>query len=298
MKKIITLGMAASLLLALSPVGAADPTPAAAKPAAPAAAKPAAPAAADAKTTNPADSASAYKTTNERFSYMIGYQVGAQIKGMGDAESITPDVLSAGLRDGMAGKKPALSDKEIEDTMQVKQAEAMKAQQEAQQEFEKQGVAAKADGEKFLKENAKKEGVKTTKSGLQYKILTEGKGKTPGAGDSVTVHYEGKLVDGKVFDSSLEGGEPRTFQVNQVVPGWTEALQMMKVGSKYELAIPANLGYGAEGRMAPKGEVGIPPNSVLRFTVELLDTKPAPPQQGLPSGHPPIGGMGGQGMPR
>lgn len=117
----------------------------------------------------------------------------------------------------------------------------------------------------FLAENAKKAGVKTTASGLQYEVITEGKGARPKATDQVKVHYEGKLVDGTVFDSSVKRGEPVTFPLNQVIPGWTEGVQLMTVGSKYRLVIPAALGYGEQGA-GP-----IPPNAVLVFEVELLD---------------------------
>jgi FKBP-type peptidyl-prolyl cis-trans isomerase FklB len=120
-------------------------------------------------------------------------------------------------------------------------------------------------GEAFLAENAKKDGVKTTASGLQYKVVKSGSGKTPGLNDTVKVHYHGTLIDGTVFDSSVDRGEPVTFPVNGVIPGWTEALQLMKVGDKWQLVIPAKLAYGENGA---GGKIG--PNSVLQFDVELL----------------------------
>ena len=130
------------------------------------------------------------------------------------------------------------------------------------------GDKAKADGEAYLAANAKKDGVKTLPSGLQYKVVTEGAGATPKASDTVTVHYRGKLVDGTEFDSSYSRNEPATFPVNGVIPGWTEALQLMKVGSKWELCIPANLAYGERGAGGR-----IPANATLVFEVELLGIK-------------------------
>ncbi len=129
-------------------------------------------------------------------------------------------------------------------------------------------VAAKnmEEGNRFLADNAKVDGVKTTASGLQYVVVKEGEGETPAADSKVKVHYEGKLIDGRVFDSSVARGEPAVFGVNQVIPGWTEALQLMKVGAKYKLFIPSAIAYGERGA----GQV-IPPNATLIFEVELLD---------------------------
>lgn len=124
----------------------------------------------------------------------------------------------------------------------------------------------KLEGDKFLAENARKEGVKSTPSGLQYIVITEGEGDTPTSTDIVKVHYTGTLIDGRVFDSSVSRGVPAQFGVNQVIPGWTEALQMMKVGSKYKLFLPSDIAYGERGA----GEM-IQPNSTLIFEVELLD---------------------------
>jgi FKBP-type peptidyl-prolyl cis-trans isomerase FklB len=130
-----------------------------------------------------------------------------------------------------------------------------------------QGEKNKKEGEAFLAENKKKDGVKTLPSGLQYKVLAEGKGKTPKATDTVTVHYRGTLTDGTEFDSSYKRNQPASFPVNGVIKGWTEALQLMKEGSKWQLFIPASLAYGEPGRP------GIPPNSVLIFDVELISVK-------------------------
>ena len=142
--------------------------------------------------------------------------------------------------------------------MAAKQAEMMKSQ----------GEKNKKEGEAFLAENKKKEGVKTLASGLQYKVIKEGTGKTPKATDKVSTHYQGTLIDGTEFDSSYKRGEPATFPVNGVIPGWTEALQLMKVGSKWQLFVPSKLAYGEKGA----GPI-IGPNAVLIFTVELLAIK-------------------------
>lgn len=143
---------------------------------------------------------------------------------------------------------------------------------------QKEGIKNLADGQKFLAENARKDGVTTTPSGLQYKVITEGDGPMPALSDQVMVHYTGKLIDGKIFDSSVQRGQPATFGVGGVIQGWTEALQMMKVGSKWELYIPADLAYGERGNRS------IPPNSVLVFEVELLavtgDSEPPIPTPG------------------
>jgi FKBP-type peptidyl-prolyl cis-trans isomerase len=184
-----------------------------------------------------------------KISYAIGMILGRQIKDNGF--EIDPQVFLGAVEDVMAGREPALTMQEGREVMT--QAQLKKAE------------VAKAAGEKFLEENAKKDGVKVTASGLQYKVLREGSGASPAETDEVTVHYQGTLTDGTKFDSSYDRGEPATFALNQVIPGWTEGLQLMKPGAKYELYIPASLGYG-EGGMPPR----IPPNSVLVFQVELL----------------------------
>lgn len=197
------------------------------------------------------------KDTKSKASYGLGLTVGRDLKNKG--VDFDPDAFARGLRDALAGKA-ALSDAEIKQAF-VAMQEEMAAKVEKGQEgyVEKQKT--------FLEDNKKKEGVKTTASGLQYKVLKEGKGKTPTAADQVRVHYKGTLIDGTQFDSSYDRGQPATFGVSDVIRGWTEGLQLMKVGSKYQLVIPANLGYGA--RQAPGG--AIPANSTLVFEVELLD---------------------------
>lgn len=197
--------------------------------------------------------APAPQSQQERAGYALGLDIGRMLK----ARAIDADLtfLTRGIRDGLTGAKPAMSDKEVQETMQVVQKEA-------------QGrVAArnKAEAERFLAANAKKEGVKMTKSGLQYKVLKEGKGPSPKPTDVVRTHYHGTFINGQVFDSSVQRGEPAEFAVNGVIPAWTEALQLMKVGSKWQLFVPPELAYGEEGYM------GIPPNTALIFEVELLD---------------------------
>jgi len=167
------------------------------------------------------------------------------------------------LKDALAGK-PQMTEEQVKETMTAFEKEMTDKQKAA-------GVKNGADGEKFLAENKKKEGVKTTASGLQYKVLKEGSGAQPKETDTVIANYRGTLIDGTEFDSSYKRGQPATFPVSGVIRGWTEALQLMKAGSKYQLFIPANLAYGER---AIGGDIG--PNSTLIFEVELLDVKPAP----------------------
>jgi len=176
---------------------------------------------------------------------------------------VNPDLLVAGIKDAIADK-PQLTPEQVKEVMTTFEKDMQQKQKEA-------GEKNKAEGEKFLAENKKKEGVKTTASGLEYKVLKEGNGPQPKATDTVTVNYRGTLINGTEFDSSYKRGQPATFPVNGVIKGWTEALQLMKVGSKYQLFIPSNLAYG-ERSVSP--EIGA--NSTLIFEVELLDAKPAP----------------------
>ncbi len=194
-----------------------------------------------------------------KYSYAIGVQIGKNLKQQNI--DLDPKAFAAGVEDMYAGEKPRLSDdermaalREMTQGLQMKQA--AKAQ-----ENEKTGEA-------FLAQNKSKPGWKVTSSGLQYHMVRDGSGKQPTANDNVEVNYEGKLINGKVFDSSYERHQPATFPVNAVIPGWREALQLMKPGSKYELAIPPQLAYG------PQGSSVIPGNSVLLFTVELLKVLP------------------------
>lgn len=202
------------------------------------------------------------KEEKGRYSYAIGYRLATNMKNQKvdlDSKSFT-----AAVKDVMAGKEPRLTEEEMQTAMQ-KMAEARNSQMSAEEE--KAGKENLAKAEAFLAENKDKEGVKVTESGLQYKQIREGKGKSPTLESVVEVHYRGRLLDGTEFDSSYKRNEPARFPVRAVIPGWTEALQLMKPGSKYELYIPPNLAYG------PKGGPTIPPNSALIFEVELLDVK-------------------------
>ena len=214
------------------------------------------------------------KDLKDKASYSIGVDIGMNFKKQN--MDLNADALAAGAKDALNGK-PQVSPNEIREIMT-----------QWQKEFgEKQKVMAtknQADGEKYLVENKKKEGVKTTASGLQYKAIKEGTGAQPKATDTVTVNYRGTLIDGTEFDSSYKRGQPATFPVNGVIKGWTEALQLMKQGAKYQLFIPSNLAYG-ERAMGP--DIG--PNSTLIFEVELQDVKPppTPAPQGSPKIPPP-----------
>ena len=200
------------------------------------------------------------KDQKDKSSYAIGLNIGMNFNKQKIA--INPDVFVAGVKDGLAGK-PQMTEAEVRETMTNLEKDMEGKQKEASQKNA-------SDGEKFLAENKKKEGVKTTASGLQYKVIKEGTGPQPKATDTVTVNYRGTLIDGTEFDSSYKRGQPATFPLNAVIKGWTEGLQLMKVGSKYQIFIPASLGYGERGAGADIG-----PNSTLIFEVELMDAKAA-----------------------
>lgn len=193
---------------------------------------------------------------DKRLSYIMGYQVAQQIKAEG--VNLDMDAFTQAFADVKADEKPRLSDQEIQGTMQRVQEARMKEAQEL-------GMKNKAEGEAFLSTNAKKKGVKTTDSGLQYKVIKAGNGKTPAGTDMVEVHYRGTLIDGTEFDSSYSRGQPTSFPVNGVIRGWTEALMLMKEGDKWELYIPSELAYGPRGAGAMIG-----PDATLVFEVELL----------------------------
>jgi len=202
------------------------------------------------------------KTEREQLSYAIGMQIGESLKGVKD--EIDMATLYKAVRSTMDGKEPLLSQ---QDVMEVMQGFGMRMQARQMEEFARMAQENAEAGAKFLAENAGKEGVQTTGSGLQYLVLQEGSGVKPSATDTVRVHYRGTLLDGEVFDDSYARGEPVEFALNQVVPGWQEGLQLMPVGSKYRLWIPSELGYGEAG--TPGGPIG--PNATLVFEVELLD---------------------------
>jgi FKBP-type peptidyl-prolyl cis-trans isomerase len=200
------------------------------------------------------------KDQKDKFSYAVGLNIGMNFKRQNI--DVNPDAILAGMKDGISGK-PQMTMDQIKGTMTAFEKDMQQKQTEA-------GKKNAADADKFLAENKTKEGVKTTASGLQYKVMKEGTGAQPKAADTVTVNYRGTLTDGTEFDSSYKRNEPATFPVAGVIKGWTEALQLMKVGSKYQLFIPPNLAYGEQGRP------GIPPNSMLIFEVELMDVKTLP----------------------
>ena len=194
---------------------------------------------------------------------MLGLQFGEGFKDI--KEDIDVEKFKHGFTDGLESKTPLLSQEEMRKIfMEISQ----KRQAARERVMEKEGLKNLEAGQLFLEENKKKPGVITTESGLQYQVLKKGDGATPTQQDSVTVHYKGTLIDGTEFDSSYSRGEPTSFGVGGVIPGWTEALQLMKVGSKYKLFIPPNLAYGTRGA---GGKIG--PNATLIFEVELLDIK-------------------------
>ena len=196
------------------------------------------------------------KNQKEKMSYIIGHDVGKNLQKQ--TIEIDPEIVTRGIRDALSGAKPLMTDQEIRDTVAAFQKEMAAKQEEL-------GKKNKKDGEVFLAENKKKEGVKTLPSGLQYKVIKAGKGKKPKLTDTVTTHYRGTLIDGTEFDSSYKRNTPATFPVNGVIPGWTEALQLMEEGAKWQLFVPSNLGYGERGA---GGTIG--PNATLIFEVELI----------------------------
>jgi FKBP-type peptidyl-prolyl cis-trans isomerase FklB len=199
-------------------------------------------------------------TEDAKAAYSIGYMTG---KSMSNAvPTLGLDNYEAGFRDAYAKKDGALKEEEMKTVLMAFQ-ERMK--KEAEEKQKKAVIENVTKGTAYLAENAKKAGVKVTASGLQYEVITEGTGAKPKATDTVKVHYEGKLLDGTVFDSSIKRNEPVSFPLNQVIAGWTEGVQLMSIGSKYKFTIPSALAYGEQGS-GP-----IPPNSVLVFEVQLIE---------------------------
>lgn len=200
------------------------------------------------------------KDLKQRASYAIGVRIGTNIKS--DGLDVDLDMIARGIRDSAGEGKPVLTEEQLSAALNEFQQQLAAKQQQAM------AAAAdknKKDGEAFLAANKGKEGVKTLPSGLQYKVVKAGTGAMPKATDEVTTHYRGTLIDGTEFDSSYSRGQPATFGVGQVIRGWTEALQLMKVGDKWELYIPSDMAYGPEGR-----QPAIPPHATLIFEVELL----------------------------
>lgn len=200
------------------------------------------------------------KDRKEKISYIIGMEIGGNFKKQ--SIDIDPDILARGIKDGLSGAKPPLSEQEAREVMTAFEKE-MRSRQEAARKAA--GEKNKKEGEAFLAENKNKEGVKTLPSGLQYKVIKAGTGKKPSATDTVTAHYRGTLIDGTEFDSSYKRGKPVSFPVNGVIPGWSEALQLMEEGAKWQLFIPSNLAYAERGA----GRV-IGPHATLIFEVELI----------------------------
>ena len=211
----------------------------------------------------PATLMAAPSTDEERIGYSLGIMVGRQLQQ--DVRDLDIDSFSEALKDIYAGNQPQLSDEEIAQVLENLQQQLM---QQAEMEAESAAGENLAKGQAFLEENAKDEGVEVTDSGLQYRVISEGDGQVPSATSTVRVHYEGSLIDGTVFDSSYQRGEPVSFQVNQVIQGWQEALQLMPQGSEWELYIPADLAYGQAGA---GGAIG--PNEALIFRVELQEVQ-------------------------
>lgn len=212
-----------------------------------------------------AQSKPSLKTDKEKLSYSLGFDYGRRAPIPPGSVDLDSKAFGAGATDGVSGAKPAMPEEELQkvltDFQQQMRAKMAAAAQQAADENKKTGEA-------FLAKNKKEKGVVTLPSGLQYKILKEGKGAKPKAADTVSTHYRGTLIDGTEFDSSIKRGQPAEFPVGQVIKGWTEALQLMPVGSKWQLFIPSDLAYGQQGA----GNI-IGPNSTLIFEVELLEIK-------------------------
>lgn len=202
-------------------------------------------------------------TQTQKLSYTMGYKTGSALKTQ--SVTIDPAAFSQGLSAGYAGKNSLLSDAQMQSSLQTMQ-KTLVANME--QKMQQQASENQKTGAAFLETNGKKPGVVTLPSGLQYQIIQEGQGVAPKATDTVTVNYEGTLIDGQVFDSSYKRGQPATFKVNQVIKGWQEALQLMKPGATWMLYIPANLAYGDHGA---GGMIG--PNETLIFKVNLISVK-------------------------
>lgn len=265
MRKFLIAAVLSAVGAMLVAEGAAQDTPAA-KPSTSSASTSKAPAK---KTTTTGTGAAAPLTTRkQKFSYALGMNIatglGSNLKSQG--VEVDWNLLAQGLKDGATGAKTRLTEEESKAVLTEVQNEVRKEQQ---QKMKTAADKNKADGQAFLEANKSKEGVKTTASGLQYKVITEGTGPKPTPNDTVVCNYRGTLIDGKEFDSSYKRGEAATFPIGGVIKGWTEALQLMPVGSKWQLFIPSDLAYGERGAGA---EIG--PNSTLIFEVELISIKP------------------------
>ena len=232
----------------------------------------------------PADSTAAKKPTililqtqKDKASYAIGMNIGKSMKK--DEIDVDPEILARGMKDAIDGKQSLLSDQEMQTVLTTLQNDVRKRQQEG---FQQASEKNKKEGEAFLAANKDKPGVITLPSGLQYKILQPGDGPKPTATDTVVCNYSGTLLDGTEFDSSYKRGQPATFGVGQVIKGWTEALQLMPVGSKWQLFVPSSLAYGERGTGG--GPIG--PNATLIFEVELLSIQAKPEPKAAPAPAP------------
>jgi FKBP-type peptidyl-prolyl cis-trans isomerase FklB len=263
--------MAAGMMLVGSGYAQTQQAPAATPKTAPATTTPKVPAKKAAAATAAKSAAPAgLETRKDKFSYALGMNIGSGLGANLKKQSVDYDVdlVIQGLKDAMTGAKMRLTEPEAQAVLQEVQTELRKAQQE---KAEKASAANKTEGEAFLAANKGKEGVVTLPSGLQYKILKEGTGPKPAATDTVVCNYKGTLINGTEFDSSYKRGQPATFPVGGVIKGWTEALQLMPVGSKWQLFIPSGLAYGERGTGADIG-----PNATLIFEVELLSIQEKP----------------------
>ncbi len=204
------------------------------------------------------------ESVQDKVSYSIGLNIGSDFVAQG--MEINPDLLARGIKDAVSQAEPLLNEEEMQAAITAFQEDMLSRQEEMMSEQSSANLQA---GEAFLQENAGKEGVVTLPSGLQYRVVAAGTGASPAESDVVSVHYEGRLVDGTVFDSSIKRGEPAVFPVSGVIAGWTEALQLMQEGAKWEIFLPGNLAYGERGAPPVIG-----PNAVLVFDVELLKVNP------------------------
>jgi FKBP-type peptidyl-prolyl cis-trans isomerase len=200
------------------------------------------------------------KDQKDKVSYSIGMEIGKNMKRQ--SLDVNPELLTRGVKDAFSDGKPLMTDEEMKEALMAFQKEMMAKQQELAKVA---GEKNQKEGEAFLAENKKKEGVITLPSGLQYKVIKAGSGNKPKATDTVTVHYQGTLINGTEFDSSYRRGQPVSFPVNGVIPGWTEALQLMETGAKWQIVIPSNLAYGDRGAGPQIG-----PNATLIFEIELI----------------------------
>lgn len=210
-----------------------------------------------------ATDAGSLDTETDKLSYSIGADLGKNFKGQGI--EINPQAMAKGVEDSMGGKALLLNDDQMKEVLNNFQRNLMAKRQA---DFSKKAEENKTKGEAFLAENKRKEGITTLPSGLQYKIIEQGKGVKPSKDDTVTVEYTGQLINGQVFDSTEKAGKPAVFKVSQVIPGWTEALQLMPKGSTWQVFVPANLAYGTRSLGGPIG-----PNETLIFKIRLLDVK-------------------------